>query len=99
MGEDENQETVLKGKNTREVKHKDRKSQHKQDLDAYLSTLLADEEKCREFMRQVGNIKSKKKSISLRGDDKDNPAKFIIRNLELALFWDEYDQDRKRIQS
>jgi len=84
-------------KNSKDVKSRDRKAQHKQDLDAYLSTLLADEDKCRDFMRQVEKIKTKKRTASLRGEGGDDRIKFINRNLELALCWDEYDQDRKRI--
>jgi hypothetical protein len=53
---------MLKGKDLREVKSKDRKAQHKQDLEAYLSTLMADEDKCREFMRQIEKLKSKKRT-------------------------------------
>ena len=98
--EDELEGGLMKMKNPREVKSRDRKAQHKQDLDAYLSTLLADEDKCREFMRQVENIKTKKKTASLRGEGgNDDRIRFINRNLELALCWDEYDQDRKRILS
>ena len=52
----------MKGKDMREVKSKDRKAQHKQDLDAYLSTLMADEDKCREFMRQIEKLKCKKRT-------------------------------------
>ena len=51
---------MLKGKDLREVKSKDRKAQHRQDLEAYLSTLMADEDKCRMFMRQIEKLKSKK---------------------------------------
>ena len=53
---------MLKGKDLREVKSKDRKAQHRQDLEAYLSTLMADEDKCREFMRQIEKLKSKKRT-------------------------------------
>ena len=48
-------------KNLKEVKSKDRKAQHRKDLDAYLSSLMADEDKCREFMKQIEKLKSKKR--------------------------------------
>jgi hypothetical protein len=53
---------MMRGKDLKEVKTKDRKAQHRQELDAYLSTLMADEDKCREFMRQIEKLKSKKRT-------------------------------------
>ena len=53
---------MMRGKDMKEVKTKDRKAQHRQELDAYLSTLMADEDKCREFMRQIEKLKSKKRT-------------------------------------
>lgn len=50
-------------------------------------------------MRSIDNIKYKKKMQSLKSDDKDDPVKFINRNLELAEIWDEYDHDRKKLVS
>ena len=61
-GDELQQVGMLKGKNLKEIKSKDRKAQHKQDLDAYLSTLMADEDKYREFMRQIEKLKSKNRT-------------------------------------
>jgi hypothetical protein len=59
--------------------------------------LIHDEDKLREFMRSIEVIKVKRRLQNI--EDKEDPMKFINRNLELAEIWDEYDQDRKRLIS
>jgi hypothetical protein len=50
-----------------------------------------------EFMNNIKEVKIQKKCKALRPEDRDDPQKYINRNLELAQCWQEYEGDRKRL--
>jgi hypothetical protein len=64
-----------------------------------LYSLLADEDKMREFLSHTSGLRSKMKVAMLRPEERDDPSKFINRNLEVVEVWDQYETDRKRLVS
>jgi hypothetical protein len=59
--------------------------------------IVNDAEKLKMFMADIAVLKLRKKQIMLRPEDRDDPTKYITRNLELAAVWEQYEQDRKRM--
>ena len=64
-----------------------------------MNILMQDEQKMHEFMKNIREVKIQMKAKMLRVEDRDDPQKYINRNLELAQCWQEYDEDRKRLIS
>lgn len=62
-------------------------------------SLLNDENKTREFLSHTSKLRSKIKAAGLRPEERDDPSKFINRNVEVAEVWDQYETDRKRLVS
>ena len=60
---------------------------------------MQDEQKMAELMKNIHQVKLQKKAKVLRPEDREDPQKYINRNLELAHVWQEYDEDRKRLVS
>jgi len=57
---------------------------------------LHDRDKLKEFLKGMREFKRRKRQE--RSNDEDT-SRFVVRNLELANVWDQYDQDRKKLIS
>ena len=69
---------------------------HRHDLEQYLNFILHDRDKLNDFLKGMREFKLRKR---MERSDSEDPSRFVVRNLELANVWDQYEQDRKRMMS
>ena len=64
-----------------------------------MNQIMNDDEKLKDFLSNIDKLRVKNKMAKLPSSLKDDPNKYIVRNQELALVWDQYEHDRKQLLS
>ena len=68
--------------------------EYKKDLKSKLLLFMNDPTRLQEFFEHINALKQKIKEAQ-----KEDDNKFIEKNLEIPLKWNEYEEERKRLRT